>query len=323
MTVSRSLRLDDCIVLVDKAAGKTSFAVVRDFRRLSRVRKVGHCGSLDPQATGLLLLCTGLATRLAGVFVDLPKEYEARIRFGRATDSYDADGTTTAEAPVPVLSRDGLQAALDGFSGEIDQVPPMVSALKHQGKRLYALARAGEHVERAPRRVRVYAIELLQLGAEHADVRVVCGRGCYVRSIAHDLGQRLGVPAHLEALRRRAIGPCRVEDALELDGLRGSLAASADGPIRGIRALPEALAFLPALSIRPGWERAVAHGAQPELGYFETLPAASGPHRLVSADQARLLAVAVCDGRRQFARVRLLRVFPEPLPTQPPEGAAT
>ena len=91
-------------MLVDKPAGKTSFAVVRDVRRLSRVRKVGHCGSLDPQATGLLLLCTGLATRLAGVFVDQPKEYEARIRFGRATDSYDADGTTTAEAPVPELS---------------------------------------------------------------------------------------------------------------------------------------------------------------------------------------------------------------------------
>jgi tRNA U55 pseudouridine synthase TruB len=129
------------------------------------------------------------------------------------------------------------------------------------------------------------------------------------------------VPAHLEALRRRAIGPCRVEDAVDVDALRGSLVA--DGPIRGVRALPEALRFLPALAVRPGWERAVAHGAQPELGYFETPPEVSGPHRLVSADQSRLLAVAECDGRRQFARVRLLRVFPEPLSMQRPESAAT
>jgi tRNA pseudouridine55 synthase len=323
MTQGQPIGLDDCVVLVDKPAGKTSFDVVREFRRLARVRKVGHCGSLDPQATGLLLLCSGLATRLADVFMDQPKEYAARIRFGRATHSYDADGTTTAEAPVPALSRADVQAALAGFQGEIEQVPPMVSALKHQGKRLYALARAGEHVDRAPRRVHVHAIELLDLGAAHADVRVVCGRGCYVRSIAHDLGQRLGVPAHLEALRRNAIGAFRAEDATDLDTLRASVADAGGRPVRGVRTLPEALAFLPALAVRAGFERAVAHGAQPELGYFEAPPESSGPHRLVSADQARLLAVAVCDGRRHFARVRLIRVFPDPLPAHRSESAAT
>lgn len=305
--------LEDCVVLLDKQQGMTSFGAVREFRRLSGVRKVGHCGSLDPQATGLLLLCTGLATRLADVFVDQPKQYDARIQFGRATTSYDTEGQTTAQAPVPPLDAPVVQAALEAFRGEIEQVPPMVSALKHKGKRLYELARAGQQVERPARKVKVYDILLRDLGPTHADITVVCGRGCYVRSLAHDLGTRLGVPAHLAALRRRAIGPCRVEDAATLESLAAAREAGWRGELTGVRTLQAALAFLPELRIRPGWEKAVSHGAQPEIGFFAELPEVSGPHLLVSSDRERLLAVGLCDGRRQFARVRLLRVFPEPL----------
>ena len=310
------MRLDDRILLVDKPKGLTSFAVVRRVRRAAGVRKVGHCGSLDPIGTGMLLVCTGVATRVAALFVDLPKEYEARVRFGRSTDSYDADGRVVEEAAVPELDPEVVRRALLTFEGPIEQVPPMVSALKHGGRRLYELARAGLDVERAPRRVMVYEIVLRELGAGHADIHIRCGRGCYVRSIAHDLGRLLGVPAHLEALRRSAVGPFRVADALQLDALealpRGDRAGEPAAP--GVLPLPRALQPFPELVVRAAFERAVLHGAQPELRFFVDVPRGSGPCRLVSEDGRRLLAVGATEGRMQFARVQLLRVFPEPIP---------
>ncbi|MFQ5600797.1 MAG: tRNA pseudouridine(55) synthase TruB [Candidatus Krumholzibacteriia bacterium] len=314
------MRLDDRVVLIDKPAGITSFGAVRALRRLAGIQKVGHCGSLDPNATGLLVLCTGVATRVSSLFVDLPKEYQARVRFGRATDSYDADGSIVEEATVPPLSEESLRGALRHFEGEIEQTPPMVSALKHQGRRLYELAREGQTVERAPRRVMVFEIGLRDLGAEHADIRVRCGRGCYVRSIAHDLGRQLGVPAHLEALRRTAIGPFRVEQAVRLESLQSALRAqrgiAGERPAvpRGVTPLAVALESFPALYLRRPFEAAVRHGAQPEPRFFVDGPRSSGPHRLLSEDGRWLLAVCSAEGRLQFARVRLMRVFTEPLP---------
>jgi tRNA pseudouridine55 synthase len=259
-----------------------------------------------------------VATRVASLFVDLPKDYEARVRFGRATDSYDADGRVVEEAPVPALDAETVRRALLQFEGAIEQVPPMVSALKHQGQRLYELARAGREVERAARRVVVYEIGLRELGAEHADIHVRCGRGCYVRSLAHDLGQRLGVPAHLEALRRSAVGPFRVAEANTLAGLEaalgpGSVPEAEERAPRGVLALHRALAHVPALLLREAFRQAVLHGAQPEPRFLVDVPRASGPHRLLSEDGRRLLAVCLVEGRAQFARVRLLRVFPQPL----------
>ncbi len=316
------MSFDDRVFLIDKPQGLTSFGTVHRLRRAARVDKAGHSGSLDPNATGLLVLCTGVATRLAGLFVDFPKEYEGRVRFGRATDSYDADGQVTATAPVPVLQAQAVERELQAFAGEIDQTPPMVSALKHKGRRLYAIARAGQEVERQPRRVMVYAIELRELGSEYADIQIRCGRGCYVRSIAHDLGARLGVPAHLETLRRTAVGPFRLEAATSLVALEEHLARDkAPDPTLppGVLAVPQAVASFPALGIRAPFEAAVLHGAQPEPRFLVAPPRSSGTHRLLSADGQRLVAMAQVDGKMQFARVRLLRVFPEPLPTH--EGA--
>jgi len=311
------MHCDDRLILIDKPPGLTSFGAVRRLRQAARLAKVGHCGSLDPNATGLLLLCTGMATRLADLFVDLPKVYEGRVRFGTATDSYDADGSVTAQAPVPHFTPEQVDAALQQFAGEIEQTPPMVSALKHQGRRLYELAREGKEVERAPRRVMVYAIELRELGPEHADLRVRCGRGCYVRSLAHDLGARLGVPAHLETLRRSAVGPFEVGEASGLEDLERSLKASEpDAPLHrppGVLAIPTALEVFPSLVLREPFEKAIQNGAQPEVRHLVDVPRVSGPHRLLSADRQRLLAMTRVDGKMQFARIRLVRVFPEPL----------
>jgi tRNA pseudouridine55 synthase len=321
------MNLDDRVILIDKERGMTSFAAVRHVRRIARLDKVGHCGSLDPNATGLLILCTGVATRVSSLFVDLPKRYEARVRFGCATDTYDADGSPVHEAEVPALRDEQVREALRRFEGEIEQTPPMVSALKHQGRRLYELAREGREVERQPRRVVVYEIGLHELGEGHADIHVHCGRGCYVRSIAHDLGATLGVPAHLESLRRLAVGPFNARDAVGLEPLSQALRAPRDGPdpapslAPALLKLPTALRPFPALRLRERFEGAVRNGMQPEGRFLVELPARSGPHRLLSEDGRHLLAVTSVDGRQQFARVRLLRVFPEPLATEQEDAA--
>ncbi len=306
------MSLDDRVVFVDKPRGVTSFGVVRQIRKATRIQKIGHCGSLDPLATGLLAVCTGVATRVTSVLMNQPKVYLGRVRFGRATDSYDADGRVVAEAAVPALSVADLQAALRTFEGEIEQCPPMVSAVKHAGERLYEIARRGEEVERAPRRVMVYEIELVDHGAEHADVRIRCGRGCYVRSIAHELGERLGVPAHLEMLRRTALGAVRVESAIRLDELLEALASGNPIP-RGVVPLASALDFLPALFVRVGFEAALRHGTQPGPQHLRDAPRQSGLHRIFDAGGNTLLALAQVEGRDGSGPVRLECVFARPL----------
>jgi tRNA pseudouridine55 synthase len=314
------MQFDHRVLLIDKPSGMSSFGAVRLVRRALRLAKVGHCGSLDPLATGLLVLCTGAATRVANEFVGLPKRYVARVRFGRATDSYDADGRVTHEAPVPELEAAAVRRALERFQGEIEQRPPMVSALKVQGKRLYALARAGQEVERVPRKVMVYALELADLGVTHAELHVHCGRGCYVRSIAHELGEALGVPAHLEALRRVAIGPFRVDDAVLpaalAAALEDALARGSEASLqRAVLPLSEALAFMPVLRVRQSFEARLGHGVQPGPGALVEPPRAAGRHRLLSQDGERLLALA--DAAAAGDGLALALVFEPPL-----DGAA-
>jgi len=324
------MQLDDRVVLLDKPPGLTSFAAVRTLRRLARVDKAGHCGSLDPLATGLLIVCTGVATRVASLFVELPKEYHARVRLGRATDSYDADGATTALAPVPALDPEHVRAALQGFEGEIEQRPPMVSAVKVQGRRLYELARRGEEIERVARKVMVHEITLVDLGSDHLDLRVRSGRGCYVRSIAHELGERLGVPAHLESLRRAAVGSFRVENAVTIDGLRAAL-GDAEHPATGQAAgaiaaavlpLGAALAHLPALHVRRSYEPALRNGVQPGPQALCAMPRGPGKHRLLSDDGSRLLGLAEVEGVDRVAGLRLWIVFQSPLAVGPDETDA-
>lgn len=207
-------------LLVDKPPRITSFGVVKKVRWALRVKKVGHAGTLDPMATGLLILLVGRdATRQQDRFMGLPKVYTGTLRLGQTTPSYDADTPVETEADAGGVTDDDLERARAAFVGDILQRPPVYSAIKRGGERLYKKARRGESVEVEPRPTAVYRFDLTDRRGGDVDFRVECSKGTYVRSLAHDLGQALGVGAHLVALRREAIGPFRVDEAFALDAL--------------------------------------------------------------------------------------------------------
>ncbi|HEX9986523.1 MAG TPA: tRNA pseudouridine(55) synthase TruB [Thermoanaerobaculia bacterium] len=207
----------DGVVLVDKKTGITSHDVVEKFRRRSRIKKVGHTGTLDPLATGLLVLCVGKATRLQAYLMGMEKTYEGTIQFGWATDSYDAVGVPASDPVEQNVEHLDLKTLVQPFLGEIEQMPPAFSAKKIDGVRAYELARKGQEVKLTPKRVTVYEFEILSVQGSTATFRVRSSAGTYVRSLAHDLGAAAGVPAHLKALRRTAIGNFNVSDAIDFD----------------------------------------------------------------------------------------------------------
>lgn len=210
----------DGFVVIDKPSGVTSFSVVALMRRLTGVRRVGHAGTLDPLASGVLPVAIGQATRFIEYLDDTVKVYLARIRFGVSTDTYDSEGSVTRERDVTSLSAEDVEAVLRGFRGEIEQRPPAYSAIKLRGKPLYRYARDGDAVEAPPRMVRIDAIELVGFEAGEAQMRVWCGGGTYIRSLAHDAGERLGVGGHLTGLVRERSGGFSLEDARRPDELR-------------------------------------------------------------------------------------------------------
>ena len=214
------LPVDPAAVLIDKPGGITSFGVVKTVRWALRVKKVGHAGTLDPMATGLLIVLVGRnATRQQDRFMGLPKTYTATIRLGQTTTTYDAEGDLEATVDASGISDADVEAELKAFRGDILQRPPIFSAIKRDGERLYKKARRGETVEIEPRPTSVYAFDVLDRRGDDLDVRVECSKGTYVRSLAHDLGQALGVGGHLVALRREAIGPFQASEAFDLDDL--------------------------------------------------------------------------------------------------------
>lgn len=202
------------ILLVDKPVGKTSFSLVSALRKRLGVKKIGHAGTLDPFATGVMVMLIGKNfTRLSDQLLCQDKEYVAQIRFGITTDSYDCDGETIATSDIiPTLAQ--LEEALTHFQGEIDQIPPMFSAKKVNGKKLYELARKGTEIERQPVKVRV-AITLISYEYPFAHIRVSCSKGTYVRSLAYDIGKMLGCGGHLSQLRRTRSGAFRIEDCVD------------------------------------------------------------------------------------------------------------
>lgn len=208
----------DGVLLLDKPSGMSSNAALQAAKRLFNAHKAGHTGTLDPLASGLLPLCFGEATKFAQALLDADKRYRALLVLGTRTDSGDADGTVIARRPVAVESQ-SLEAAVSRFVGDIDQVPPMHSALKRDGRPLYELARQGIEVERAPRRVRIHAIHILAFDGEGLDLDVRCSKGTYIRSLADDLGEALGCGAHLAALRRTATGGFDLSQARTLEAL--------------------------------------------------------------------------------------------------------
>jgi len=221
----------DGILAIDKPPGMTSHDVVARVRRALKTKRVGHAGTLDPDATGVLVVAVGQATRLLPHMDLEPKEYVARALFGVATTSEDASGEVTEETDASGLTEDALRAVLPRFVGEIDQVPPMVSAVHHEGRRLYELAREGKVVERQARRVRVFAVELSDFAPgtrAEATLRVSCGGGTYIRTLCFDIGAAVGLPAHMKTLVREAVGPFRLgENAIPLADLGEGEAAAA------------------------------------------------------------------------------------------------
>jgi tRNA pseudouridine55 synthase len=221
------------ILLLDKPVGITSNEALQVVKRLYRARKAGHTGSLDPLATGLLPLCLGEATKISAYLLDADKRYWVRVKLGQVTTTGDAEGEVVATRPVVGIDEARVRQALAGFLGTIQQLPPMYSALKHQGQRLYKLAREGVEVEREPRAVTIHAIMLLGLEGEEFEMEVHCSKGTYVRTLAEDIGAALGCGGYVSALRRTGVGPYladrmvglpeieqRAEEGLEaLDGL--------------------------------------------------------------------------------------------------------
>ncbi|MBN6149696.1 tRNA pseudouridine(55) synthase TruB [Xanthomonas sp. AmX2] len=215
-----SFRRLDGIVLLDKPAGMSSNAALQAARRLFRAEKGGHTGSLDPLATGLLPLCFGEATKLAGLLLGSAKAYEAEVVLGTSTDTDDADGTVLRTRPVPPIDAAALQAALAPLRGRIRQRAPIYSALKQGGEPLYAKARRGEAIEAPEREVEVHAIDVLAHEGAHLRLRVACGSGTYIRSLARDLGEALGCGAHIAGLRRLWVEPFRSPRMLTLEQLQ-------------------------------------------------------------------------------------------------------
>src|SRR5216110_3651138 len=207
----------DGALLVDKPVGPTSHDVVDAVRRRFQIKKVGHCGTLDPNATGLLIVVLGRGTKLSEKLMTADKVYEGAIKLGETTDSYDADGELTASLPVPPLTLDQLNETAATFVGDLMQLPPMVSAVKKDGVPLYKLARKGIEVERKERLVHIYIFRFTGYQEPIGQVRVACTKGTYVRTLAHDFGQKIGCGGHLATLRRITSGKFGVADALPLD----------------------------------------------------------------------------------------------------------
>lgn len=205
------------VLLVDKPVEHTSHDVVARLRGKLKMKRIGHAGTLDPMATGLLVILVGKATRISQYLMSVDKEYSGTIELGKVTNTQDAEGEVLETRPVPVLTEADIRAALKGFIGDQYQLPPMFSAIKIDGVPLYKRARDGEEVEREPRFIRVMSYELTRWASPELDFVVRCTKGTYVRTLAHDLGQRLGCGAHLKALRRIASGNLNVSQALTLD----------------------------------------------------------------------------------------------------------
>ena len=224
MARRRKGRAIDGVLLLDKDGGLSSNHALQRVRRLFDAQKAGHTGSLDPLATGMLPVCLGEATKVSGFLLDADKHYRVTARLGQRTATADADGEVIETADIPRLEEEDVRAVLATFVGAIEQVPPMYSALKHQGRRLYELARKGEEVERLPRRIRIFALELEALSVDSFTMTVRCSKGTYVRTLVEDVAAKLGTLAHVTVLRRLGLGPYEKRSMYTLDELEAKLA---------------------------------------------------------------------------------------------------
>ena len=246
----------DLIINLNKPKGITSQKATTEVKKLLKAKKAGHAGTLDPAATGVLLICINRATRLASYFSSLDKEYNAVIKLGETTDTQDSQGIVIEKTDRIEVDETLIKNTLKSFEGEIMQEPPMYSALKYEGKPLYKYARKGIDIPRNPRKVHIYFIKVLNINIPFVSFKTVCSKGTYIRTLCDDIGKKLGTGAHLFELERTAIGPFRLEDSMKIDNL-------GPAPIknRGVYTMDSALSWMPELKIKESQIKAVRNGA--------------------------------------------------------------
>jgi len=293
-----------CVVNLNKPSRITSHQAVSRVKKTLGARKAGHAGTLDPLATGVLIICLDEATKVSRFLADQDKEYIATIRLGAETDTYDAEGRVTCTSDPGGITQADIGRALEGFRGEIEQIPPVYSAIKSGGEPLYRLARRGKRIEVCPRKVFISDIELLSFRLPLVSLRIECSKGTYIRSLAHDLGRSLGVGAHLAALVRTRVGRFSLSDAVELD--------ETDKVKKGVIPMDEALTHMPEILLRDRASAMVRHGVPVELlpvyiRNLETLDQ-GGAHASffrLKNEAGELLAIGQIKG----GRVRVVRNF--------------
>ena len=240
----------DGILLLDKPTGISSNKALQNSRFLFKANKAGHTGSLDPLASGMLPICFGEATKFSNYLLDASKTYRALCQLGKTTTTGDAEGEITSESPVLVDAQD-IQRAISRFIGKVDQIPPMYSAVKHKGQRLYKLARKGEEVERTPRQIEIYSLELIDFSDNSIEIDVHCSKGTYIRTLAEDIGKALGCGAFVARLERTGVQPFWENDCYSLDALRAISEQGMDSLDRCLLPVNSALVHLPELIVDP------------------------------------------------------------------------
>ena len=293
----------DGILLLDKPLGMSSNAALQSAKRLFNAAKAGHTGNLDPLASGMLPICFGQATKLSGMLLDSDKAYLADVRLGQATTTGDAEGEVIEQSDPEALSEGELRSALERFVGEIEQVPPMYSALKHEGKRLYQLAREGQTVERRPRRVHIHALQLLGYEPGRALLEVRCSKGTYIRTLAEDVARAVGQVAHLGGLRRSTVSPFEGKPMWTLDALQAEAEDGTDALDR---------LLLPLAAAVPGWaplslpEESLRRLARGQALPMPLPPAVRGCPLALTDAQGQLMAAGGLDDRGRLISRRWL-----------------
>lgn len=259
----------DIIVNLNKPEGITSQEATTEVKKMLRAKKAGHTGTLDPMATGVLLVCINRATRLASYFFSLDKEYHAIMKLGEVTDTQDSTGTVIRKVEILDIDEKAIEDALAFFKGRILQKPPMFSALKYKGRALYKYARKGQEIKRDYREVTIYNIELLGIDLPFVTFKVSCSKGTYIRTLCNDIGERIGVGAHLFSLKRTAIGPFSINDGLSLDNLIETARKGLEG--RGIYEMDDAILWMPWLTINGGLVKGVKNGVPLKIEQIQGL----------------------------------------------------
>ena len=294
------------ILNVNKPANWTSFDVVRFIRGHSRQKRVGHAGTLDPAATGVLPVLLGPATRLTEYLVDSTKEYVADIEFGVVTDTYDLEGTVLRRADASSINDSDIREALDAFRGEIMQAPPVYSAIKREGVPLYKRARRGEDVRAEARPVRADELDIMQFKPPYLQLRIVCGKGFYVRSLAHELGAALGVGGALKGLVRSRVGSFRVEDAVDIETLRSELD---DGTWTDrLIASDEILLSWRAAILADEGGQDILNGRQTALRAAEGVEVLPGTFCRAYSESGDFLAILRCEGKERWRPEKVFSV---------------